>query len=68
MTITLWLCWTLLAGQPVDVNSFMTEDQCHANLAEATDMLKAAKAQHPGVPDFTFVGCIPVVVVMPAGV
>jgi hypothetical protein len=68
MTLTLWLCWTLLAGHPVDVNSFMTEDQCRSNMAEASEMLKNAKLQHQGVPDYEFLGCIPITVGMPAGV
>jgi hypothetical protein len=55
--ITLWLVWTLLAGHPVDVNSYMTESACKYQLAEASEMLANAKLQHSGVPDFKLVGC-----------
>jgi hypothetical protein len=58
--ITLWLVWTLLGGQPVDANTYMTEDACKTQLVEAREMLAHAKAQRPDIPDFQLVGCQPV--------
>ncbi len=58
--ITVYLVWTLLAGQPVDVNSYMTKDSCESQLNEAKEMLAHAKKQRPDVPDFVLVGCQPV--------
>lgn len=55
--ITVWLVWTLLAGQPVDVNSYMTESMCKSQLLEAREMLADAKKQHPDIPNFVLVGC-----------
>ena len=55
--ITIWLAWTLLSGQPVDVNSYMTEDSCKASVVEAQEMLSHARHQNAQVPDYAIVGC-----------
>ena len=62
--ITLWIVWTLLSGQPVDANVYMTEAMCQTQISEAKEMLVHAKAQHPNVPDFELAGCFPIQVPM----
>ena len=57
LMITIWIVWTLLSGQPVDVNTYMNQDMCERQLAESREMLKSAKAQHKDVPDFALLGC-----------
>ena len=66
--ITVYLVWTLLNGQPVDVNSYMTKDMCESQLVEAKSMLAHAKKQHPNVPDFDLVGCQSIEVMVPRGI
>lgn len=48
MDVTLWLIWSLVAGQPADVDSFLNRDQCEASLLQGMTNLErnvdAAKA------------------------
>ncbi len=63
--ITIWIVWTLLSGQPVDVNTYMNEDMCERQLSETREMLKNAKAQRKDVPDFELMGCYALEVSVP---
>lgn len=68
MTITLYLLWTIMAGSPVDVDSFIRKDQCESVLVERTELLKDAYAQtkREELTKYSFVGCQPVEVPVPA--
>ena len=63
--ITIWIVWTLLSGQPVDVNTYMTQDMCERQLEESRAMIKSAKAQHKDTPDFSLLGCYAIDVSVP---
>ena len=68
--ITIYLLWTLMAGQPVDVDAYITKDACLQVLAERTELLKNAKIQtrHPDLEKVTFVKCQPLEISVPKGV
>jgi len=63
--ITIWIVWTLLSGQPVDVNTYMSQDMCERQLDESRSMLKNAKAHRPDVPDFELLGCYAIEAAVP---
>lgn len=63
--MTIYLLWTLLAGQPVDVDAFIVKDQCVTMRAERTEMLAHARAQRPDVPPFEFSPCVGISVTGP---
>jgi len=63
--MTLWIVWTLLAGQPVDANTYMTQAMCESQLAEAKEMLRHAKAQRKDAPDYELMGCYAVEAAVP---
>lgn len=66
--LTLYLLWTLMSGQPVDVDSYIVKDQCEGVLAERRELLKEAYAQthREELTKYSFVGCQPVEVSVPA--
>lgn len=71
MTVTLWLLWSLYAGQLADVDSFLNKDQCEAALQQGLQRLEqnkeAAKAGNAPkevteyLDNMTMYGCTPVV-------
>lgn len=42
--ITIWLVWTLINGQPHDVDAFMTKTQCETTVLERQSLLREAIA------------------------
>jgi hypothetical protein len=69
MVVELWLLWSLLAGKPADVDSFLQREQCEAALTEGLHRLDESReaAKAGGAPkeiidrlnSVTLYGCTP---------
>jgi len=67
MIITLYLLWTLMDGQPVDVDSYIVRDQCETVKTERKQLLKDAYVQtkREELTKYEIVGCQQVDVKVP---
>jgi len=54
-----YLLWTLMSGQPVDVDAYLVKDQCEQVMTERRELLKDAYAQthREELAKVEFVGC-----------
>lgn len=66
--IKIFLLWTLLNGQPVDVDAFASQDQCLASAELGRENLKKALSSPQGdqVKGIALIGCQPVETALPA--
>ena len=62
MTVTVWLIWTLVAGVPQDVDSFLFEGACKESLQLGKDTLASAikQTQREDLKNIELLGCLPV--------
>lgn len=67
---TIFLLWTLVNGQPVDVDAFIDLAQCSSSYAVANENLERARQARKEIADqvagISLVGCDPVQVTPPA--
>ena len=68
MTVTIWLLWTLVAGQPQDVDSFLFQGQCKEALAAYQGVIAKAYEQtkNEELKKMELIGCIPLEIKTPA--
>jgi hypothetical protein len=63
--IEIFLLWTLVAGEPHDVDAFTDRDQCIATMSHFEANLQRAREAKPELAAVTLVGCVPLQVLPP---
>ena len=63
--IEIFLLWTLVAGEPHDVDAFTDRDQCIATMSHFEANLQRAREAKPELAAVSLLGCIPLKVVAP---
>lgn len=64
--ITVYLVWTLIAGIPYDIDSFLNRDDCAEQMELwKTNLLKARELKPEQFNQVELVGCVPVQLTVP---